>query len=494
MASKAKKTPKISPASIKLADRTRGFGEYLVIADEVFASLPEKDRNPLAGILYGAHIGKFSHNSGEKGEFPIHWIPKQEKFGSAAHFDALNKALGWFTKVRAATVGKSAEGWMMTMKAKKLLATYNDLGKQQHLPFFDVPDASRAFVDQDNRPCRKPQSPIASKASNGTNTNFRSGDLPLNVYVDGDNLHRFLHAATARLHDETCPRGFEWAWESWDGIETSKGRAALDRRLGETIAQAAEFLRTAWSSKLKGFVIHQSYEETTSGRLMAQGILNLQTCHREVRKACLPGHYDYDVECCHYALLASLAKRQEFSTPCIDAYINDKNKLRREVQMASGGSYEDAKRIITALIYGAPLTASPQGSIADLVGVSGADRLCRLQSLSDLYAELKATRNQVMEAHRQEIERTGRITNAAGRRIPAKGMRPSQLLSHVLTGEESEVLKAAIAYASTNIVLLAHDGFVATEPLNRAELVSRIKNHTGHDLSISEDIFPPAAR
>ncbi|WOL30538.1 hypothetical protein [Pseudomonas fragi] len=243
----------------------------------------------------------------------------------------------------------------------------------------------------------------------------------------------------------------------------------------------------------QGFTV-EDVEETISGRLMAQGILNMQMCHREVRKACLPGHYDYDVECCHYALLASLAKRQEFPTPRINAYVSDKNKLRREVQMSSGGSYEDAKRIITALIYGAPLTASPQGSIAELVGVSGADRLCRLQPLSDLYAELRAARNQVMEAHRQEIERTGRITNAAGRRIPAKGMRPSQLLSHVLTGEESEVLKAAIAYASENIVLLAHDGFVTTEPLDRAELVSRIKNHTGHDLSISEDIFPSAAR
>ena len=494
MAIRARKTPTLSPASIKLAQRTRAFREFLATADQTFASLPEADQNPMASLLYMAHIGTFSHNSGESGVFPIHWEAKQKKFGSAAHFNELNAALSWFPKVMSAKVGKSAEGWIMTTKAKKLLTAYHDLGKQQHLPFYDVPDASRAFVDQDNRPCRKPQSPIASKASNGTNTNFRTCALPLNVYIDGDNLHRFLHAATARLHDDPCPRGFEWAWKSWDGIETSRGRAALDRRLGETIAQSAEFLRTAWVSKLKGFVIHQSYEETTSGRLMAQGILNMQTCHREVRKACLPGHYDYDVECCHYALLASLAKRQEFPTPRINAYVSDKNKLRREVQMSSGGSYEDAKRIITALIYGAPLTASPQGSIAELVGVSGADRLCRLQPLSDLYAELRAARNQVMEAHRQEIERTGRITNAAGRRIPAKGMRPSQLLSHVLTGEESEVLKAAIAYASENIVLLAHDGFVTTEPLDRAELVSRIKNHTGHDLSISEDIFPSAAR
>ena len=148
--------------------------------------------------------------------------------------------------------------------------------------------------------------------------------------------------------------------------------------------------------------------------------------------------------------------------------------------------------LITGLIYGAPLTASPQGSIAELVGVSGADRLCRLQPLSDLYAELRAARNQVMEAHRQEIERTGRITNAAGRRIPAKGMRPSQLLSHILTGEESEVLKVAIASQSAEIVLLAHDGFVTTQPIDKAALEAKILRATGHRLSLDCKPFPAA--
>lgn len=491
MAIRARKT--VSAASIKLAERTRAFGDYLVTADEVFASLPEADRNPLAGILYGAHIGKFSHNSGQQGEFPIHWQPKQKKFGSAAHFDQLNKALGWFTKVRGAIVGKSAEGWTMTARAKKLLADYHDLGKQQHLPFYDLTDAERAFVDQDNRPCRKPQSPIASRTATNAATNFKPWNLPLNVYIDGNNLHAFLHAATARLHGDSCPRGFEWAWQSWDAIEASRGPAALERRLSETIGQAAEFLRTAWVSKLKGFVVHQSYEETTSGRLLAQGLLNLQTCHREVRKACLPGHYDYDIECCHYALLASLAKRQGFQTPRIDAYVSDKKKLRREVQMASGGTYEDAKQIITSLIYGAPLTASPQGSIAELIGTQAAERLCRLQPLADLYVELKAARHSVLEAYRYEVERTGRITNAAGRRIPARGVKANQLLSHILTGEESEVLKVAIACHSEHIALLAHDGFVTTQPIDSAALLVRVEKQTGHKLSVSADVFPPAA-
>lgn len=490
MATKASKSA--STASLKQAAYIKGFGEYLIGADPVLASIPERDQSELIGILYSAHVGRFTHNSGNKGSFPIHWEAKQEKFGTASYFNKLNAALDWFTKVRGAAIGKRAEEWTLTARAKKLLSGYLDQGKQQHLPFFDMEDADRAFVDSEKRPCRKPQSPISSKASNGTNTKFKAWDLALNVYIDGDNLHAFLHAATARLHGDTCPRGFDWAWKSWDAIEAERGSEALEVRLSETIGQAGDFLRTAWVSKLKGFVVHQSYEETTSGRLLAQGLLNLQTCHREVRAACLPGHYDYDVECCHFALLASLAKRQGFQTPRIDAYVSDKKKLRREVQMASRGSLQQAKDVLTSLLYCATLSDSPQGSVALNVGREGASRLCKLEPLVDLYNEMKGARAAVLDAFAQEASRYGRITNAAGRRIPTKDARRSQLLSHILTGEESEVLKVIIANQSADIVLLAHDGFVTTQPIDKAALEAKILRATGHRLSLDCKPFPAA--
>jgi len=403
MAAKARKNA--SAASIKDAAYIKGFGDYLVTVDEVLASLDEQDRNELTGILYSAHVGRFSHNSGSKGSFPIHWKAKQEKFGTASHFNRLNAALDWFTKIGGAVVGKSAEEWTLTARARKLLDGYLDTGKQQHLPFFDMADADRTFVDRENRPCRKPQSPIASKASNGTNTKFKTWELALNVYIDGDNLHAFLYAATARLHRKPCPRGFEWAWKAWDAFEAERGSEALEVRLSETIGQAGEFLRTAWVSKLEGFVVHQSYEETTSGRLLAQGVLNLQTCHREVRKACLPGHYDYDVECCHFALLAGLANRQGFKTPRIDAYVREKNKLRREVQMTSGGSLQQAKDVLTSLLYCATLSDSPQGSVALNVGREGAARLCKLEPLVELYEEMKGSFRTSSQAKNRKCSR-----------------------------------------------------------------------------------------
>lgn len=494
MATRAKKKTVPLSASIKHAEKTKAFIDFLSTSDEPsFKALPVIDQGPLSSLLYSVHIGNFSHNSGNRGSFPIHWEAKQEKFGTAGHFDRLNAAVRWFSKVRGAKIGESAEEWTLTNKAKKLLADYHDQAKKQHQLFFDLPDSSRQFVDREGKPCRKPQSPIASKASNGTNTKFKAWELPLNVTIAGHNLHAFLSAAEARYHGDPCPKGFEWAWNSWDEIESASGAESLNIRISETIAQSAEFLKTAWVSKLKGFVVHQSYEESKSGRLVAQGILNLQNCHREIRQACLPGHYDYDIECCHYALLSNLAKRQGFTTHRINEYTRDKKKLRLEVQMATGGTLDDAKAIITSLIYGAPLTASPQGSIAQRVGVRGADRLLDLHTLAALNAELKEARAKVLEAHRSEVERTGRITNAAGRRIQAKGIKANKLLAHILTGEESEVLKVSIAFASAQIALLAHDGFVTVQPIDKAALVARIEKATGHKLSISCKPFAPSA-
>lgn len=493
MAAKTKAS-KSEAARKQHAQRTRIFRDFIAQRTSGFADLPEPEQNALAGWLYSAHVGCFSHNSDEPDAFPLHWRAKQSKFGTAQRFHELNARFEWFEQVLGAKVGKSAAGWRLTDKARRLLGEYHDMGKQQHLPFYDLPDSDRAMVTADNRTARKPQSPIASRTLANAKTSFKPWSLPLNVTIDGDNLHQFLHAASARYHGEPCPAGFEWAWSAWDEIERIKGTERLHRRLSETIAQAAEFLRTAWVSKLNGFVVHQSYTETSSGRALANGTLNLQSCHREVRKACLPGHFDYDVECCHFALLASLAQRNGFQTPRIDAYTTNKLELRRRVRMVANASLSDAKAVITSLIYGAQLSASPKGSLAALVGKDAAERLTRLDPLRALADEIRDARSVVLESHRAEVERFGNLTNAAGRRIKARGVKGTSLLSHILQGEESQVLKACIAFASEHIVLLAHDGFVTVEEIDAAALEQRIRMSTGHRLKLCSTPFPPPSK
>lgn len=483
-----------TPASISEARRSKSFRDFLSSKIKAFSKLQEDEQNALASQLYQAHIGYFTHNSEDKGVFPIHWKAKQEKYGNAARFDELNARLGWFKKVIRAKVGQSAEGWELTTKARSLLREYIDMSKQQHLPFYDMADRERGYVDNDNRTCRKPQGPIASKAVNGDNTNFRPWQMPTAVTIDGDNIHAFLHAVSARLHGDSCPKGFKWAWSAWDEIERTKGRDGLERRLSETIGQASEFLRNAWVSKLKGFVVYQRYTEARSGRLIADGVLNLQTCHREVRQAALSSHYDYDIECCHYALLANLAKRQGMATPKIDAYVTNKHALRNEMSLAAGrAAMGDIKAVLSALAYGSNLSSSPIGAVAKILGVNAARHLVELPQLKELHREVRAARAVVLESYRGEIERTGKMTNAAGRRVTASGQKANSLLAHILQGEESEVLKVAIAYASEHIVLLAHDGFVTTTPINRDELQGNIAKLTGHQLSLSESAFAAAA-
>jgi len=114
--------------------------------------------------------------------------------------------------------------------------------------------------------------------------------------------------------------------------------------------------------------------------------------------------------------------------------------------------------------------------------------------LRALANEIRAARSVVLEAHRPEVEKFGNLTNAAGRRIKAKGVKATTLLSHNLQGEESEVLKACIAFASEHIVLLAHDGFVTVEPIDTAALENRIRQQTGHALKLSCDQFSPPSK
>lgn len=489
--STAKKTRQ-STAGFQEQERTARFRSYLAEHSKEFAALPESDQNPLASLLYGAGIGRFTHNSGLAGEFPIHHEAKRKLFGSAANFDLINSAVQWFECTGGAVVGKRAASWKLTNCANSLIESYHEDGKQLMRPYNNRTDEDREIVSAGGLKCRKPRSVIASRTITNSSTGYKPMNMPINVYIDGDSLHFFLHAAKNRRFGGECPAGFEWAWALWADYERERGAKALKARLEMVICQGSGILETTWRSNLSGFVLHQHYQESRSGRLVAKGLHDLQSSAREVRMACLPGHYDYDVDCCHYAILSSMAANPliNYPTPKIQSYIANKNQLRREVQMASGGSYSDAKRIITSLIYGAVFTVSERGEICQLIGKAGVKRLQALESLTGLRGELKGARDAVIESYRSEVERTGRITNPAGRSIQAKGVPANKLLSHILTGGEAQILKTCIGFASENIVLLAHDGFVTNEQINIAELEQKVAANTGYKVTYKEVIFP----
>ena len=98
------------------------------------------------------------------------------------------------------------------------------------------------------------------------------------------------------------------------------------------------------NSQFPGHIAHH-YVQSRSGRLYASGI-NLQTCPRALRKAALRNRWDYDIACCHYAILTQMARRAGVICNCIDSYVADKRAVRQQAAEEAGITGRPGKRSV----------------------------------------------------------------------------------------------------------------------------------------------------
>jgi len=82
----------------------------------------------------------------------------------------------------------------------------------------------------------------------------------------------------------------------------------------------------------------------------------------------------------------------------------------------------------------------------------------------------------------------GKIGNAAGVYVTPQSQ--SKSLCHALQGVEVKALQAVVRAYGHEIVLLIHDGWVSTVPLDREDLEHRITNATGFELKVEETQLP----
>ena len=62
-------------------------------------------------------------------------------------------------------------------------------------------------------------------------------------------------------------------------------------------------------------------------------------------------------------------------------------------------------------------------------------------------------------------------------------------MSHLLQGVEAAVLEVAVRTFPSNIVLLQHDGFTTTGPIDLAVLHAAVKEQTGYVMKFEEDLI-----
>ena len=104
-----------------------------------------------------------------------------------------------------------------------------------------------------------------------------------------------------------------------------------------------------------GNVLHR-YMESPSGRLYALGGASLQNAPAVIRQAALSGRWDYDVENCHFAIAAQMAKKAGCQCVAIEHYMANKKAVRKEIADTIGISIGQTKTCLLAVMYGARTT------------------------------------------------------------------------------------------------------------------------------------------
>ena len=238
-----------------------------------------------------------------------------------------------------------------------------------------------------------------------------------------------------------------------------------------------------------GYVMHR-YVESESGRLYALGGASLQNTPGVIKQAALAGMFDYDVENCHFAIIAKMAKLAGFQCVAIERYMAHKKAVRAEIAGEIGISINQTKTCLLAVMYGARTTTWHENAIPETLGsTETARRLVELPLFARIADDVKLARRAILE--HTKPNRQGGLVNAFGKPIKTDGHTPEQLLAHLIQGVEAQALRACIELHPGEIVLVQHDGFTATKRLDVAQLEQAIKAATGYALALEEKQVSP---
>ena len=243
------------------------------------------------------------------------------------------------------------------------------------------------------------------------------------------------------------------------------------------------YLAQANNTIKQGHII-QRYAQSASGRLYGEGN-HLQNAPRPVRQAALHGLYDYDIENCHYSILAQMAHKHGYVCTAINHYLGNKKQVRQKLADEFGITVGQVKQALIALIYGARLSVRPQDALPDILG-DMASAVYKHPLFLGLVNDIKSAGKVILE--NQPVSKQT-IQNIRGMKINLVGehgkkVADSQLMAHLLQGVESMALECAHRLYPDSIVLLEHDGWTSTKPLDIKALGDAIFDGTGYRFEV----------
>ena len=471
------KTPK-KPKVIH-ANRYKQFEEsFLRYLDRYlpgFKGHAKDVRLALCGMISEAPT-RYRAHSHHEGYSRFTWQELEQSFGRKG-FTTINRSLGLFKVLHAddredwSMVEARTKAYILTEKVLDILTNFLK-GCHRRKP--------TKLLTQDGKELQTlPASAMMAKNRNRPNENrrvFKNLSVSTLVPVNLVQVKKLMVNIEARLlaHES----GFVQD-EMFSKVPNTKFLKLLRQ-------DAAMIVTKARNARWPGFVLHR-YFESDSGRVYVDGGSNLQVCYRVLREAAMAGLYDIDIENCHYSILAQMAASSGYQCTAIQHYLNNKEPVRDGLATEFGISNQQAKDALIALIYGAKFSVRAKDALPKIFNSTKlATRIYEHPTFLALRNDITGARKAVLENH---PETNGTIKNKAGLVMRLDGSNDRQQLAHLLQGVEVLALEAGYRLYPKEIVLLQHDGFAATCPLDTKRIEQAMLEATGYRLKVEQSVI-----
>lgn len=381
-----------------------------------------------------------------------HWHYKLD--GTARTDDNYTKGY-WFTDLVQASRDKYFDRrWLKTTRL--LFIEGQILKAQKTLP------AAFASTDTKGKAAR------ISKAAKGSKE-LRHVPVDLNTLK---RLRKWLRFIRAELLAGRAPHDLATQYPSLVVIE----------RLYELTSQVIRMAKTDVAGH--GYIAQQ-YTESPSGRWYANEV-NLQNSSSLIKEAALAGLWEYDFSNCHFDIIKQMAAEYGYQCKAIADYLAAKKPTRQAIADQAGISVDQAKVCLLAIMYGARASTWHENAIPEQIGKKAADRLYKVDLFKNIVKDVAKARTVILKKWPRTAN--GSLTNAYDKAISGtdKSVKKAQQLAHLIQGAEAKALMVAIDMHPNDLVLLQHDGFVATRKLYAPAITKAVLQATGYLLELEE--------
>ena len=450
------------------------FLRYLARHLPGFKRQPKEVRLALCGMIYEAPT-RYRAHSHHEGYSRFTWQELKQSFGRGG-FAAINESLGLFEVLQ--DEGGREDWSLVEGRTKAYMLTEQVATLRENFLKGCFRRGATKLLTQDGKYLQSlPASAMAAKNKDGQNRRGFQG-LPVTTLVPVKlvQVKKLLVSIEARLvaHEAGFVTG-----ELFSEVPNIKFLKALRQDAAMVVSKARH---VEWP----GYVLHR-YSEIESGRVYAEGVGNLQNCYRVLREAAMAGLYDIDIENCHYSILAQMAAAQGYPCTEINDYLANKRQVRESLAAEFGISVRQAKDALIALIYGAKFSVRETDALPIIFNSTQlAKRIYQHPKFLALRDDIAGARAVVLKA--QEVSRRT-IKNCRGLTIRLDDSNERQQLAHLLQGVEVTALEAAYRLYPKEIVLLQHDGFTSTKPLDTKRIEAAMLEATGYRLEVEQKVI-----